>query len=93
MVIYIPRAACGAAQGYGDQFFRYTEPITIAGLIFLAASYPHLPPDPTTGEETCLRTPATAGASGTPHIEFRDVVKRFGDHTVLDDLNFTVSKG
>ena len=36
---------------------------------------------------------ATAGASGTPHIEFRDVVKRFGDHTVLNDLNFTVSKG
>ena len=33
------------------------------------------------------------GSSGTPHIEFRDVVKRFGDHTVLEDLNFTVSQG
>ncbi|WP_226832135.1 ectoine/hydroxyectoine ABC transporter ATP-binding protein EhuA [Brachybacterium sp. FME24] len=29
----------------------------------------------------------------SPHIEFRDVVKRFGDNTVLNDLNFTVSKG
>ena len=33
------------------------------------------------------------GSSATPHIEFRDVVKRFGDHTVLEDLNFTVSQG
>ena len=39
VVIYIPELV-RAAQGYGDQFFRYTEPITIAGLIFLAASYP-----------------------------------------------------
>ncbi|MFI7493900.1 ectoine/hydroxyectoine ABC transporter ATP-binding protein EhuA [Kocuria sp. M4R2S49] len=30
---------------------------------------------------------------GTPTIEFRDVVKRFGDHTVLDGLNFTVGRG
>ncbi|MDN5687533.1 MAG: ectoine/hydroxyectoine ABC transporter ATP-binding protein EhuA [Brachybacterium sp.] len=29
----------------------------------------------------------------TPHIEFRDVIKRFGNNTVLDDLNFTVSRG
>jgi polar amino acid transport system ATP-binding protein len=36
---------------------------------------------------------ADAGAPGAPHIEFRDVVKRFGDNTVLNDLNFTVSKG
>ncbi|MFI7483166.1 ectoine/hydroxyectoine ABC transporter ATP-binding protein EhuA [Kocuria sp. M1R5S2] len=26
-------------------------------------------------------------------MEFRDVVKRFGDHTVLDGLNFTVRRG
>ena len=36
---------------------------------------------------------ATPGAPGTPHIEFRDVVKRFGSNTVLDNLNFTVDKG
>jgi polar amino acid transport system ATP-binding protein len=29
----------------------------------------------------------------TPAIEFRDVEKRFGDHTVLEGLNFTVSPG
>ncbi|GAA1484187.1 ectoine/hydroxyectoine ABC transporter ATP-binding protein EhuA [Brachybacterium fresconis] len=29
----------------------------------------------------------------TPHIEFRDVIKRFGNNTVLDNLNFTVSRG
>ena len=28
-----------------------------------------------------------------PHIEFRDVVKSFGDNTVLSDLSFTVAKG
>ena len=28
-----------------------------------------------------------------PAIRFQHVVKRFGDHTVLDDLNFTVRKG
>jgi len=32
-------------------------------------------------------------SGGAPAIEFRDVVKRFGDHTVLEDLNFTVSPG
>ena len=31
--------------------------------------------------------------AGTPHLEFRDVVKSFGDNTVLDDLNFTVDTG
>lgn len=29
-----------AAQLYGGEHFRYIEPITLAGLIFLAASYP-----------------------------------------------------
>ncbi|WP_265522677.1 ectoine/hydroxyectoine ABC transporter ATP-binding protein EhuA [Oerskovia flava] len=29
----------------------------------------------------------------TPAIEFRGVVKRFGDNTVLDGLDFTVAKG
>ncbi|MGY5764144.1 ectoine/hydroxyectoine ABC transporter ATP-binding protein EhuA [Brachybacterium sp. DNPG3] len=28
-----------------------------------------------------------------PQIEFRDVVKRFGDHTVLSDLSFAVAPG
>ena len=32
-------------------------------------------------------------SGGTPAIEFRDVEKRFGDHTVLKGLNFTVSPG
>ena len=36
---------------------------------------------------------AAGAPSGTPHIEFTDVVKRFGSNTVLDDLNFTVSHG
>jgi polar amino acid transport system ATP-binding protein len=31
--------------------------------------------------------------AGTPHLAFRDVVKSFGDNTVLDDLNFTVDTG
>ena len=38
-------------------------------------------------------TQRDALAPGTPHIEFRDVIKRFGSNTVLDDLNFTVEKG
>jgi len=37
--------------------------------------------------------PEGASATGAPHIEFRDVVKKFGDNTVLNDLNFTVAKG
>ena len=37
---------------------------------------------------------STLGAEpGTPHIEFTDVIKRFGDNTVLNDLNFSVSQG
>ncbi|HLT83255.1 MAG TPA: ectoine/hydroxyectoine ABC transporter ATP-binding protein EhuA [Phototrophicaceae bacterium] len=34
--------------------------------------------------------PAT---DSTPAIRFENVVKRFGDNTVLDDLNFSVAKG
>ena len=36
---------------------------------------------------------AAPAAGSAPHIEFRDVVKRFGDHTVLEGLDFTVSRG
>jgi ectoine/hydroxyectoine ABC transporter ATP-binding protein len=35
----------------------------------------------------------TTPSTGTPAIEFRDVVKRFGDNTVLDGLNFSVPQG
>lgn len=35
----------------------------------------------------------TAAPGTTPAIEFRDVVKRFGDNTVLDGLTFSVAKG
>lgn len=38
-VIYIPELL-NVAQNYGSTYFRYTEAITLAGLIFLAASYP-----------------------------------------------------
>ena len=36
---------------------------------------------------------AAPAAGSAPHIEFRDVVKRFGDNTVLQGLDFTVSRG
>lgn len=39
VVIYIPEMVRNA-QTYGGDTFRYTEAITMAGLIFLAASYP-----------------------------------------------------
>ncbi|ATG52831.1 ectoine/hydroxyectoine ABC transporter permease subunit EhuD [Brachybacterium vulturis] len=39
VVIYIPELV-RVAQNYGAHNFRYTEAITLAGLIFLAASYP-----------------------------------------------------
>ena len=39
VVIYIPEMVRGA-QTYGGDTFRYTESITLAGLIFLVASYP-----------------------------------------------------
>ncbi|MCK9794733.1 ectoine/hydroxyectoine ABC transporter ATP-binding protein EhuA [Isoptericola sp. 4D.3] len=35
----------------------------------------------------------TNTSNGTPAIEFRDVVKRFGDNVVLDKLNFSVAQG
>lgn len=38
-------------------------------------------------------TPAAAGANGTPRIVFDNVVKRFGDVVVLDELAFNVAKG
>ncbi|WP_235939700.1 ectoine/hydroxyectoine ABC transporter ATP-binding protein EhuA [Occultella kanbiaonis] len=37
-------------------------------------------------------TDSTAVA-GQPAIRFENVVKKFGDHTVLDDLNFDVQRG
>ncbi|GAA1490135.1 ectoine/hydroxyectoine ABC transporter permease subunit EhuD [Brachybacterium sacelli] len=39
VVIYIPEMVRNA-QTYGGDTFRYTEAITLAGLIFLAGSYP-----------------------------------------------------
>lgn len=39
-------------------------------------------------ENTAPPAPGTA-----PHIEFRDVLKRFGDNTVLKGLDFTVARG
>ena len=37
--------------------------------------------------------PGGTGSTSAPHIEFRDVVKSFGDNTVLKNLNFTVGHG
>lgn len=38
--------------------------------------------------------PATDPASAnSPVLQFEDVVKKFGDHTVLDGLNFSVERG
>src|SRR5699024_6084501 len=39
VVIYIPEMV-RIAQTYGGDTFRYTESITLAGLIFLVSSYP-----------------------------------------------------
>jgi polar amino acid transport system permease protein len=39
-IIGVPEMVLTAATEIGGTTFRYTEPITIAGLIFLAASYP-----------------------------------------------------
>lgn len=37
-------------------------------------------------------TPQDSGTTGAvPTIEFRDVLKRFGNHTVLEDLHFSVA--
>ncbi|GAA1731481.1 ectoine/hydroxyectoine ABC transporter ATP-binding protein EhuA [Isoptericola hypogeus] len=49
-----------------------------------------VPPDPTTSRGSHAMTTTS---NGTPAIEFRDVVKRFGDNVVLDKLNFSVAKG
>jgi polar amino acid transport system ATP-binding protein len=37
--------------------------------------------------------PENPAPAGTAQIEFRDVVKKFGDNTVLNDLNFEVAPG
>lgn len=42
----------------------------------------------TSPEDSVSTTPGT-----TPAIEFRDVIKRFGDNVVLDGLSFSVAKG
>ncbi|MFF9346913.1 ectoine/hydroxyectoine ABC transporter ATP-binding protein EhuA [Streptomyces sp. NPDC014734] len=36
---------------------------------------------------------AGAARTGTPLVRFDDVVKRYGDHVVLDRLNFSVARG
>lgn len=40
-----------------------------------------------------MPTPTDSGNSTQPVIEFKDVEKRFGDKTVLKDLNFSVERG
>ncbi|GAA4475417.1 ectoine/hydroxyectoine ABC transporter ATP-binding protein EhuA [Enteractinococcus fodinae] len=40
-----------------------------------------------------MPTPTDSGTSPQPVIEFKDVEKRFGDKTVLKDLNFSVERG
>ncbi len=37
--------------------------------------------------------PTPTNPTNTPVIEFRDVGKSFGEHTVLKDLNFTIEQG
>lgn len=37
--------------------------------------------------------PAVAPETGHPLVRFDDVVKRYGDHVVLDGLNFSVRRG
>jgi polar amino acid transport system ATP-binding protein len=39
------------------------------------------------------RTPTGTNGQDQPRIVFQDVLKKFGDTTVLDGLNFTVDKG
>ncbi|MEN5074425.1 amino acid ABC transporter ATP-binding protein [Isoptericola cucumis] len=38
-------------------------------------------------------TTSTSSTGDVPAIEFKDVVKRFGDNVVLDKLNFSVAQG
>ncbi|MFD4033633.1 ectoine/hydroxyectoine ABC transporter ATP-binding protein EhuA [Streptomyces sp. NPDC058637] len=44
-------------------------------------------------EEPADATPATMPAGVEPLVRFDKVVKRYGDHVVLDELDFTVRRG
>ncbi len=50
-------------------------------------------PDPTTYPGDTTMTTETTDRGVVPAIEFRDVVKRFGDNVVLDGLDFSVPQG
>lgn len=50
-------------------------------------------PDPTTYPGDTTMTIETTDRGVVPAIEFRDVVKRFGDNVVLDGLDFSVPQG
>ncbi|MER5501245.1 MULTISPECIES: ectoine/hydroxyectoine ABC transporter ATP-binding protein EhuA [unclassified Streptomyces] len=45
------------------------------------------------GDTPSAAAPAAAPGTGHPLVRFDDVVKRYGDHTVLDRLNFSVERG
>src|SRR5699024_1599589 len=89
-----------SAQQFGAAKFAYTEAFTLAGIVFLAASYPTslssndwrsaLPP---TENTPSAADASAASASSNPAIEFKDVEKSFGKNTVLKNLNFTVAPG
>lgn len=49
--------------------------------------------DPLTDSATSPEDSVSTTQGTTPAIEFRDVVKRFGDNVVLDGLSFSVAKG
>ncbi len=49
--------------------------------------------DPATTTATSPEDSVSTTPDTTPAIEFRDVVKRFGDNVVLDGLSFSVAKG
>ena len=44
-------------------------------------------------ETTAIPEPSGAGHASSPRIAFQDVLKKFGDNVVLNNLNFSVEKG
>src|SRR5699024_7984850 len=59
-------------------------PLPFLSLDWKSALSTHLDPQP---------APSPAAGNGNPAILFEDVEKRFGDHVVLNDLNFSVNIG
>ena len=83
------------AKDIGGATYRYLEPFTICGLIYLAFSYrvSVLRGNWRSALKSPEDDPVSGASTDRPFIHFDKVVKRYGDHAFLDNLDIDIAAG